>query len=225
MDIPVKTPKRPGRRSNAERSAETKDKIITAAIECLYNAGYEGTSINRVAAEAGVSKGATQHHFPSKTELMLAVADYSLKLHVKMRSDIFLQHEPGPERMAHTAEASWEIINHPSYTALIEIMMATRSSPELKQRCQPVIDLIVAERQRGAEAFCREFEIKPNSLLDTMIRTHVTAMRGIAVGLMFNPDKQAFREELEMMQRYEAMMRELIIEQYGNKTRAKKHRR
>jgi hypothetical protein len=40
-------------------------------------------------------------------------------------------------------------------------------------------------------------------------------MRGIAVGMMFNPDREAFREELEMMRRYERTMREEIIRQYG----------
>ncbi|MEX1032622.1 MAG: TetR/AcrR family transcriptional regulator [Cellvibrionaceae bacterium] len=217
----AKTGARPKRRTNAERSAETKDKIIKAAVRCLYNVGYDGTSISGVAAEAGVSKGATQHHFPSKVDLMLAVADYSLKMHVQIRQDIFVQYQPGPERIAHTADASWEIINHPTYTALIEIMMATRNSPELKKRCRPLIDLIAAERRRGEEAFCRDFEVEPNTLLSTLIRTHVTAMRGIAVGLMFNPDRDGFREELEMMQRYERMMRDFIIKEYGKERRTK----
>lgn len=203
------------RRTNAERSAETKDKVIQAAIQCIYEVGYEGTSINMVATRAGISKGAAQYHFPTKAEMMLAVADYALKLHVQIRGEIYLNFPRGPARIEQTAEASWQIINHPSYTALIEIMMASRNSPELKSGMKPIIELIKAERKRGEDAFCRDFNVEHNPLVSTLIRTHVTAMRGIAVGLMFNPDREGFREELEMMQRYESMMRQFIVKEFG----------
>lgn len=206
---------RPERRTNAERSASTQEKVINAAIQCIYDVGYEGTSLNMVARRAGVSKGAAQYHFPSKAALMLAVAEYSLKLHVQMRGDIFLKSPRGSERIARTAEASWEIINHPSYTALIEIMMAARNNADLKNGMPKLIELITRERERGIQAFCRDFNVERNPLVETLIRTHVTAMRGIAVGLMYNPDKESFRRELEMMQRYEFLMREIIEKEYG----------
>ncbi len=210
------------RRTNAERTAMTKEKVIKAAISCIYDVGYEGTSIKLVADSAGVSKGAAQHHFPSKTDLMLEVADYCLKLHVKIRADIFLKYPRGEERISHTAEASWKIINHPSYTALIEIMMATRNSEDLKKRIKPILNLIAKERERGELAFYRDFDVEPNEEVEILIRTHVTAMRGIAVGLMMNPDRKTFREELDMMQKYEQLMTQVIIKEYGNKKKTDK---
>ncbi len=214
----VETQKNPRkRRSNAERTAETKKKILNAAIDCIFDVGYEGTSIKLVADRAGVSKGATQHHFPTKSDLMISVADTCLKLHTKIRHDIFMSYTPGKERINHTAESSWKIINHPSYTALIEIMMATRNNKDLKKRFDPMINLIALERDAGEKAFCNDFNVEPNDLVKILIRTHVTAMRGIAIGLMFNPDKKAFREEMDMMQKYESLMTDLIIKQYGRK--------
>ena len=150
---------------------------------------------------------------------MLAVADYALKLHVKIRGEIFLRYKPGTERISHTAEASWEIINHPSYVALIEIMMATRNDPDLNEGFQPLRDLIQSELERGERAFCRDFNVEHNELIETLIRTHVTAMRGIAIGLMFKPDRKSFREELDMMQTYERLMTQVIIEQFGSKNK------
>jgi AcrR family transcriptional regulator len=214
LNSPAKNTVSATRRTNAERTAQTREKVISAAIENIYEMGYEGTSLNSVAARAGVSKGATQHHFPSKAELMVAVAEYCLDLHVKIRGEIFLKYEPGEERISHTAESSWEIINHPSYTAFIEILMATRNNPELAKLCKPLDEHINAEMQRGERAFCRDFDVEPNELLSTLIRTHVTAMRGIAVGMMFYHDRKRFRQELEMMQKYEHLMTQVIIENH-----------
>ena len=208
---------KPTRRSNVERTAETREKVIKAAVDNIYEVGYEGTSLNNVAARAGVSKGATQHHFPSKAELMVAVAEYCLELQVKIRNEIFLKYKPGVDRISHTAESSWKIVNDPSYIAFIEILMATRNNPELKTLCKPLNDLINSEIKLGEQAFCADFNVEPNELLSTLIRTHVTAMRGIAVGLMFYPDQKEFLKELEMMQSYERLMTKIIIEKHGNK--------
>ncbi len=219
--LPDKPPNQRKSRTNAERTAEAKEKIINAAIDNIYAFGYEGTSIKLVAERAGFSKGAAQHHFPSKTELMLSVAEYCLKLHTKIRSDIYDQFEPGRESISHTAEASWKIINHPSYTALIEIMMATRNNSELKKGFRPMVDYMAELREFGKQAFLRDFEIEDNKMVDILIRTHVTAMRGIAVGLMFNPDTKIFREEMDMMQEYERLMTDFLVEKYGKKKNRK----
>src|SRR5258706_10023170 len=64
---------RPARRPQAERSAETRSRLIAAAIACLHRLGYSATTVTVVAEEAGVSRGAMTHQFPAKTDLMLAV--------------------------------------------------------------------------------------------------------------------------------------------------------
>jgi AcrR family transcriptional regulator len=61
------------RRSQAERSAETKERIILAAIKLLRTRGFAGLRVADVTEEAGVSRGAQSHHFHSKAELVLAV--------------------------------------------------------------------------------------------------------------------------------------------------------
>ncbi|GAB1261317.1 TetR/AcrR family transcriptional regulator [Aurantivibrio plasticivorans] len=205
------------RRTNAERSAETIEKILEAAIKCIYDAGYAGTSINSVALIAGVSKGAAQHHFANKAELMLSVAKRCLEIHNQIRWSVYSKYPPGSQRIEQSSEASWEVVNDPSYTALIEIMMASRNDEELRNGMTPILETIYEERQRGVDMMCEEFNLERTPLVETLIRTHVTALRGIAIGLMFNPDKDAFREELAMMQRYENAMRHYLEKEYPKK--------
>lgn len=61
------------RRTQAERSLETQDRIVLAAIEVMREHGYAGLRVADVTAAAGVSRGAQTHHFRSKTELVLAM--------------------------------------------------------------------------------------------------------------------------------------------------------
>ena len=50
----------------------TQDDLIAAALELMLRHGYAATGINDICQQAGVSKGAFYHSFPSKEELAVA---------------------------------------------------------------------------------------------------------------------------------------------------------
>ncbi|MEV4356418.1 TetR/AcrR family transcriptional regulator [Nonomuraea sp. NPDC049625] len=60
------------RRTQAERSDETTGRLVRAARKLFGAHGYALTSIDAVAAEAGVTKGAAYHHFHGKVALFRA---------------------------------------------------------------------------------------------------------------------------------------------------------
>ncbi len=60
----------------AERSEATKTELLRVARTMFGEGGYEATSIEDVAEEAGVTKGAVYHHFPSKRDLFQAVFEH-----------------------------------------------------------------------------------------------------------------------------------------------------
>ncbi|MCW2865806.1 MAG: hypothetical protein JWP48_7514 [Actinoallomurus sp.] len=64
------------RRTQAERSDATSSKLVAAAQELFGRDGYAATSIEAVAASAGVTKGAAYHHFSSKATLFRMVFVY-----------------------------------------------------------------------------------------------------------------------------------------------------
>lgn len=55
-----------------------KEKIIHAALNLFAKHGYTETSINKIAKEAGVSKGLTYNHFQNKEDLLRAVVGETL---------------------------------------------------------------------------------------------------------------------------------------------------
>ncbi|MFI7613648.1 TetR family transcriptional regulator [Nonomuraea terrae] len=60
------------RRTQAERSDDTTARLVRAARDLFGADGYAATSIDAVAAAAGMTKGAAYHHFAGKAELFRA---------------------------------------------------------------------------------------------------------------------------------------------------------
>jgi AcrR family transcriptional regulator len=60
-------------RTQAERSDATTAKLVAAASELFGRDGYTATTIEAVAASAGMTKGAAYHHFRSKAALFREV--------------------------------------------------------------------------------------------------------------------------------------------------------
>jgi TetR/AcrR family transcriptional repressor of mexJK operon len=57
------------------RSKQTKEKIVQAAIKLFQQRGYEKTTSNDIAAEAGVSVGSFYVYFTDKRQLLLTIFD------------------------------------------------------------------------------------------------------------------------------------------------------
>lgn len=112
------------------KSQRAKDAICKATIDSLVKVGYAETSLNRVATAAGFSKGALQHHFPSKEDLVAATLDLLLSRTIK--------HYP-TNKMPETVEAAllfgWnQFINTNAYRALMEILNEARTDKKLQAR-------------------------------------------------------------------------------------------
>jgi len=56
--------------------ARTRARLIETAGQLFASRGYDGTSVDAIIRQAGVSKGAFYHHFSSKEELLDAVTDF-----------------------------------------------------------------------------------------------------------------------------------------------------
>jgi AcrR family transcriptional regulator len=62
-----------------ERRARTRSALLRAAASAFATRGYDGASIDAIAASVGLSKGAVYAHFPSKLELYLEVVSMLLE--------------------------------------------------------------------------------------------------------------------------------------------------
>jgi AcrR family transcriptional regulator len=72
-EVSVTRASRPPRRTQAERRTATITELVETARKLFGQDGYAATSINDIAHESGMTKGAVYHHFEGKTELFKAV--------------------------------------------------------------------------------------------------------------------------------------------------------
>jgi AcrR family transcriptional regulator len=63
------------RQSRADRQATTTDHLLDAAAEMIAGSGYDGVSVDAIAAAAGLTKGAVYARYASKEDLLLALFD------------------------------------------------------------------------------------------------------------------------------------------------------
>lgn len=113
------------------KSLRARAAITKATIDCLYQRGYGETTLSRVAAKASFSKGALQHHFPTKEDLMAATADELLSRPFART----VKPESQPTTVEQALTLSWRrMTNTPGYRALLEILIAARTDEKLQQR-------------------------------------------------------------------------------------------
>src|SRR5258708_40091971 len=77
------TAQAPFREPQQDRSRATRQRLLEAAIECLASLGWTGTTVAVVAVRAGVSRGAAQHHFRTREELVTAAAEYGTQIRLE----------------------------------------------------------------------------------------------------------------------------------------------
>lgn len=65
----------PRRRTQAERTESTRRKILEAVVACIAEDGFRHSTASRIAARAGVTWGAVQHHYGGKDGILAAVLD------------------------------------------------------------------------------------------------------------------------------------------------------
>lgn len=113
-----------------EKSKRARNAIMESTIRSLVEVGYSETSLVRVAKAAGFSKGAIQHHYPSKEDLIAQTLD-------NLISRTFSQ-SPKTRRPKSVDKAllrAWDnFVDTPPYRALLEILNAARTDKKLKKR-------------------------------------------------------------------------------------------
>src|SRR6185436_8910733 len=82
-------------RVRTKRSTATKEQIVDAAASLLASKGYEATSLDDVAAAAGITKGTVYYHFDSKEALYWAVVAPNVTKTV-LRAEEAVARNPSP---------------------------------------------------------------------------------------------------------------------------------
>lgn len=119
------------RRTQAERTAETRRALLDATLDALVEVGFKATTTTEVARRAGVSVGALQGHFPTKTELLTAAVEYSLNRRIEEFEVLMAGLDPAADKLDEAVDLLWSMFSGPTFTATHELWVAARTDPVL----------------------------------------------------------------------------------------------
>jgi len=136
----MKRPDKSSRRTQSQRRKETQEAVLSAAIKLLIDKGHGGFSSSRVAAMAGVSRGALEHYFPTKQDLLAAATRHAMREAVEHAGMLARRAVRSNDPVAKFLMDSEHFFFSPVYHAMIEIILAMRSDAVLHRICFPIIE-------------------------------------------------------------------------------------
>jgi AcrR family transcriptional regulator len=173
------------RRTQEERSTETRAALLQATVSAIHDLGYAAVTTAIISERAGLSRGAFLHHFHTKAELMAAVV--KMVFDDEMAQYQKIVQSPEMDHLSQWPRILWSVLSRPSGIAVLEILQAARSDPDLARMVGPT--------QKGAEEGAlnklREEYGGDEATARSVMRLMVWAIRGLTLSDMILPDRQA----------------------------------
>lgn len=195
-------------RTQAERSERTRELLLDATVDCLVELGYAHTTVQEICQRAGLSRGAQQHHFTTKAELMTSALEH---LFARLSAQILsttAELPPGPERIEVGIDQLWAAYSGTLSTAAVELWVAARTDPELRRSLLPVDRALGhATLQFYRHIVGQDIDEKR---AETLLLLTVNLIRGLALDAMIGGDAT---RRTTLLTEWKALVRDQFIAQ------------
>lgn len=185
------------RRTQAERAAETKGRLVAAALGVLREKGYAGFRIADVTDAAGLSRGGQTHHFPTKLDLLLATFAW-LYIQITERSRARLsQLRPEDDVIQTMLDDAAEFFLGDDFSIGLDLLAAADRDPELREGIQRTAkeSRFVVEDMWVGVLMSRGLS---RGDAEDLLWLVFNSMRGLAVRSLWQQDKERFEHVKEM---------------------------
>ncbi|MGF3025522.1 TetR/AcrR family transcriptional regulator [Methylobacterium aquaticum] len=194
------------RRTQEQRSAETRRALLEATIRLLHSDGYFRLTTPAIAREAGISRGALNHHFASKEDLLISALEFQLRT-------VIVDMRAFAERTAHRADTSdlvvdylWDLMAGGLYYVTLEYLPQLRHNPTFKGRMIPVVREFHQALDEVWTILAETEGIEPERARATLTLT-MAMIRGMVAQTIVRDDEPYFRSLLDF---WKASLRVLL---------------
>ena len=178
------------RRSQAERSAATREALLDATIECLVEEGYASITTARVAERAGLSRGAHLHHFQTRNALVAAAVEQLAERWLAELRDASAALPEDAGRTLAGLDLLWAHYASPLYQAALDLWTDARNDPDLRERLVEVERLLDRQTLELADRL-----FPPRTDMRELVQLSVATVRGLAMLDTLHPDGARSREQ------------------------------
>ncbi|MGH3862367.1 TetR/AcrR family transcriptional regulator [Actinokineospora sp.] len=165
------------RQPQQDRSRATRQRLLAAAIDCLAELGWTGSTVSTVAERAGVSRGAAQHHFPTREDLVTAAIEYVAEERLAHLRQGLPDLPPGRDRTEFIVDTIGEMYASKLFSAALQLWVAASSDAQLREKVVPLEARVGREAHRMTVEALGADESRPG------VREAVQATLDLARGL------------------------------------------
>lgn len=122
------------REPRQDRSRATRRRLLEAALDSLAEVGYAGSTVAVVAARAGVSRGAAQHHFPTRGDLFAAAVEHMTEVRLAEIRDQAKALPTGAGRTEAIVGMLASVYTSPLFRAALHLWVAASTDEPLRRQ-------------------------------------------------------------------------------------------
>lgn len=142
----------------------SKERILDAALLCFSMHGYHGSSVSKIAAEAGISKGLVYNYYESKPDLLKAILNRFFERSMSM---IQLNPEwPAKERLRSLIENAFNLVRKERQS--YRLLMSVQLQPGVMQELGEFVEILKVRKMNAWESILKELKV-PDSVLSGKI--------------------------------------------------------
>jgi len=165
-----------------ERSRATQQRLLEATVECLVEYGWSGATTTVIAGRAGVSRGAQLHHYPTRAALVMAAVEHLAERRAaELRAEAATVEDPG--RVVDMLAAAF---TGPLFAAALELWVAARTDPELRDALVPLEVRLGREMHQLAVDLLGADESRPG--VREAVQATLDLLRGLGVANLLRDD-------------------------------------
>lgn len=177
-------PEKP-RRTQAERRATTRHRILEATAECLLERGHQATTVSEVQTRSGLARGTIQHHFPTRGELLVAAVSHLVDARIESFRKEAAALDDDVDRIDAVVDLMHRDLTSPIFFAALELWVAARTDAELRVALLPEEARLFAEmRQLYAETMGEPYASDPRA--ETLVEFTFDLMTGLTLTTMLS---------------------------------------
>ena len=171
-----------------DRSRATRARLLETTIRCLATHGWDASTVGLIAAEAGISRGAVQHHFRTREDLILAALEHMFTERVALLDALPDPDGDGPERVHRVVAGLVDAIGGELFRAALQVWTVASADPDLRAAVLPLERHFARGVHQRAVRLLRADDRDPG--MRALIQATLDLARGLALAGVLTDDSR-----------------------------------
>jgi AcrR family transcriptional regulator len=160
-----------------DRSRATRERLLEGAVASLSETGWTRTTVASVAERAGVSRGAAQHHFPTRDDLFTAAVEHIATARMTEMTKALGGLPAGPARVRQALDLLVGLYTGPLFRGALQVWTEASVDANLRARVIPL------EQRIARQAFALAVSLLEVDGHDPRVRAIIAATLDLGRGL------------------------------------------